>query len=415
MKRQIMFMLAAGIFAAAAGGAMPLSAQAASFKEYGGEIPVVENVEGVSRYSKETEWQVLTTEEAEAAGVKRSDGSYVARAALNQANGGFTLDFSSQEIPIYSVETIDFRVRAPKGTAEIRISVDLSTRWVMRYKVAVTDVGKFIKISLGADGTNFWEADGFTMDSLANAEGNLGAFELMFYTTMPGADVYAYLDSASVVSRPQDDEAPVIDYDGGTEVVTSAGRHFGTVFSATAYDEYEQRAVDVEYIFSDGAVDASGNLLEGDHTLIIRAADASGNTREIAVSLHVGAKDTAAPEISFPGGEIGQVKTVVGAYPDIRAVGTDNIDRVTVEESWSEGALDEFGRLTLGEHTCVLSCTDGTGNRTERTIRYIVTAESEPIVPAEEPEEKGCGAVALDGGFALLVLGAALVCCKKRR
>lgn len=414
MKKLFLAMLAASLAAAVLPAAAARQAYALSFEDYGEEIPVVENVEGVSRYSKDTQWQILSAEEAKEAGVT-VEGGYVARATLAKSNGGLTLDFSAQEIPIYEVESIDFRVRAPKGTSEIRISVDQSTRWVMRYTVKINQVGKFISVSLGADGYNFWEADAFTMKDLANGEGNLGAFELMFFTTSPSNESYAYLDSATVTRRTPDTEEPVIDYKGGTDVTTSAGRHYNTVISATAYDEFEDAEVEVEYLFSEGAVDENGILLVGEHTLTLRAADNSGNVREIEIALHVGEKDTSAPEIVFPAGEIETVYTVAGAYPDIRAVGRDDIDDVTVEADWQEGALDEFGRLTVGEHICTLICTDGTGNRTERTVRYVVTATERAIETQGEAEETGCGSVCGGCAAAVLALGSALLCFRKRR
>lgn len=380
---------------------LPLSAlhaRAATFEDYGSEIPVVEEVEGVSRYSADTEWTVLTAAEAKEAANITADGEYIARATLAKANSGLTLDFSEQKIPVYTVESIDLRVRVPRGTGEIRISVDQSTRWVMRYTVELKYVGRFITISLGADGTNFWAADGYTMGDLANAAGDLGAFELMFYTTSPAADAYAYLDSATVNCRPPDTEAPVFGYDGGTDVVTSAERHYGTVFSVTAYDEYEQREVEVSYLFSEGAVDSAGILLEGEHTLTLRASDTSGNVRELVIALHVGGKDVTAPEIVFTGGDITTVRTIVGAYPDLRPQGRDNVDKVTVEIAWSEGALDGLGRLTAGEHTCTLVCRDGTGNQTVKTLQFIVTEEELPAdrtdgANASAGGEDGCGGI----------------------
>ncbi len=63
-----------------------------------------------------------------------------------------------------------------------------------------------------------------------------------------------------------------------------------------------------------------------------------------------------------------------GAYPaEIKA--TDSVGECEVIYSWSKGALDERGRLKVGTHNCTVIAIGTSGNRTEKTVTYIVDKE----------------------------------------
>lgn len=76
---------------------------------------------------------------------------------------------------------------------------------------------------------------------------------------------------------------------------------------------------------------------------------------------------------------VSEFKVPAGAYPAENAFSvTDNSGECEVALSWSLGALDEFGRLTVGTHVCTITAIDYEKNTSSATITYIVT-EDEPI------------------------------------
>ncbi len=83
--------------------------------------------------------------------------------------------------------------------------------------------------------------------------------------------------------------------------------------------------------------------------------------------------DDEPPVINAP---ITEFKVVAGAYPmDDAVTATDNSGAVTIERIWSDGALDEKGRLTAGTHICKIIATDPSNNKSEVTLTYIVSEE----------------------------------------
>jgi len=47
--------------------------------------------------------------------------------------------------------------------------------------------------------------------------------------------------------------------------------------------------------------------------------------------------------------------------------------------TWSEGALDNRGRLTEGEHILTITATDTTGNTTQKTVKVVVVTSIDQL------------------------------------
>lgn len=76
---------------------------------------------------------------------------------------------------------------------------------------------------------------------------------------------------------------------------------------------------------------------------------------------------------------VSEFNVPVGAYPAEDAFSvTDNSGEYSVSLSWSEGALDELGRLNKGTHVCTVTATDSEDNSSIAKITYIVTEDVQP-------------------------------------
>lgn len=115
-------------------------------------------------------------------------------------------------------------------------------------------------------------------------------------------------------------------------------------------------------ITHDYAKDGSSDMLFrfGDH-------DVTGN---FVKSLKETEKDTKPPVIMVL---VDEFKVVIGAYPaeDAFTV-TDDSGSCETVCVWSDGALDELGRLKAGRHYCTVTATDKSGNSSSAIIKYIV-------------------------------------------
>jgi hypothetical protein len=178
-----------------------------------------------------------------------------------------------------------------------------------------------------------------------------------------------------VIGLKEDDKrAPVLSYDGETDIFTSAGKPF--LHGVTAYDELEDRNVDTSVEWSAGAIDSDGNLKEGTHTCVVSASDYYGNKSSVTFNLTVGAPDTEAPEIQF---EASEIYVPIGTFYRMVVSCVDNYDKVKVAEQWSVGALDPAGRLTEGTHTLTLTATDLSGNTATHVVTVYVTSGDEVV------------------------------------
>ena len=310
----------------------------------------------------------LTSDEAGAKGLPAGYKGTVYEIAKdnNTSYIGVCIDLSSYEIPINLVESISFNVLMPTNYSELRMRCGNTTDWVMRCSSAPT--GGWNTVVLNASGLNFYGSS--KMTTLANEDGNLGAFALIGRNN--GTYAPYYIDSITIKLKDDDKVAPVLNYLGETDILTSAGKAF--VPGITAYDEQESRVVDVEYTWSAGAVDGDGNMIEGAHTCRVSATDYFGNTSYIDLNVTVGPPDVTAPTIGFSASTI---YVPVGTYYRIAIVAVDDYDDVDVVEEWSAGAIDRGGRLAEGVHTLTLTSTDLSGNTSVHVVTvYVVNGDS---------------------------------------
>ena len=274
---------------------------------------------------------------------------------------GVCLDFSSYKIPIALVESISFNVLISKEYSELRMRNGNTTDWIMRNSAAPT--GTWTSVVLNSDGLNFYGSS--KMSVLANSDGNLGSFCLI--GRVGGSYEPYYIDSVTIKLKDDDKLAPVLNYSGKTDILTSCGKPF--MPAITAYDELEQREIALAYEWSADALDADGNMLRGTHTCRVSATDYFGNTSYIDFNITAGDPDMEAPEILFYASEI-YVPT--GTYYRMLPIASDNYDDVKVKEEWSAGAIDLGGRLSEGVHTLTLTSVDLSGNTTVKVITVYV-------------------------------------------
>lgn len=85
--------------------------------------------------------------------------------------------------------------------------------------------------------------------------------------------------------------------------------------------------------------------------------------------------DETPPVISAP---ITEFNLTAGVYPlDDSVTATDDSGEVSLQRIWSDGALDNRGRLTAGTHTCKVIASDPSGNTSEVALHYNVTKEAD--------------------------------------
>lgn len=332
------------------------------------EIPYGEEIEGVT-CMKANVFNMMTAEEAAASGAPEGYSGYVL-ALTNVAATGITLDLNNQKIVVNAIESITFRVYCTANVKEIRITDDAGYSWITRFAPTVTE--QWIEITLTKDGENIMKSEG--MACFADENGYFKPVNFGFRFT-DNETTTVYIDSITFNMKSVDTAAPVITYNGSTAVDTTEGKTLE--LDLTAWDEYEGRAITPEYIWSEGALDADGLLVEGQHTCTVKATDTAGNSSEITLTVNVGKKDTAAPEIAW---STDTVSVLVGTRCLLDISATDDVDgELETIFEWSEGALDNRGRLAEGEHTLTITATDSTGNKAEKTVKVVVVASLDQL------------------------------------
>lgn len=81
------------------------------------------------------------------------------------------------------------------------------------------------------------------------------------------------------------------------------------------------------------------------------------------------------------------VYAVVGTKPIFYPVITDNTEISSIIYTWSEGALDQYGRLNEGTHTWIVKAVDSSQNTAEKAVTVYVTQqeyEDKMILDEEE-------------------------------
>ncbi len=309
----------------------------------------------------------------------------------NAASKGVFLDFSSYAISQKYIESIVFRVyvgaddNPSDGYPELRIPTPYAVNsWTMRYKMNdLTD--QWVNVELKPT-ERMAECVEF---ATICTDGYLDKFELAVRHNKAGS--VFYIDSIAI--NYLENNAPVITYNGEDHVTVAQGQALN--FDVSAHDDFDGD-VEIEYVWGDPSkLDENGNPLPGEHTLTFTATDSLGKSSTLTISVTVIEPDLNAPEFSVPTDKI-YVRT--GTTPLINVSATDDVDGdVEVVQTWSEGALDEKGRLTEGVHVLTLTATDSSNNSTVKAITFYVSengnyfdnvVDEEELCPDEESEEE---------------------------
>lgn len=313
------------------------------------------------RYFGSSEIITYTEEEAVSAGIPAGfSGDVLKVVGLHgSTDQGALLDFSHLNIPSFTVESITFRVyvssdsNTSDGYPEVRIPKPYKpNEWTFRYYDIKNHIAEWHDVVFTGDLSPLCE------------DGILAKFE--FGLRHKNVSDF-YIDSIKI-NYIEDNDAPVINYNGKDHLIITEGQPLNLNVSAT---DAVQGDVDVEMIWADPSkIDEQGNPMLGEHTLTLRSTDYFGNVAERTITITVTTPDTTAPTFSVPTENI-YVK--IGTTPLISVKATDDRDDVTPTYTWSEGALDKKGRLTEGVHTLTISASDLSGNTTTKTITFTVT------------------------------------------
>ena len=323
------------------------------------EIPYGEDDKIGTSYGYSS-FKMMNEEQAAAAGVPEGYSGWVL--ALGSNPNGISIGLDLTDIKVDAIERITFRVWCPAGTKTdgVRITHDSATSWIMLANPGAT--GQWVEVVL--DRTQNFNTSSKSFSVFDDGNGYCKTVNFCFRGSNLGT---AYIDSITV---ELDTTPPVISYEGETVINTTAGKTFS--IDATAYDWKDNENVEPEYIYSEGAVDENGFLVEGEHNCTVKFTDKAGNFSTFDVVLKVQSKDMTAPIL----GKIPDaIYASVGMRPVLTITADDDRDgEITPVLSWSDGALDGRGRLTVGEHTLTVTATDSTGNKTEKVIPVVVTS-----------------------------------------
>lgn len=395
-----------------------------------------------------------TEEQAKAAGIPQGFSDEVLSVVSDKINRGITLDFSSKKIPTILVDSITFRVyvgddRIPSDIyPEVRIpKPHQDGQWAMRYPFA-DKTDSWQEIVLKEDNGSFFQDANKEYFNTLSKDGYLNKFELSIRHN--GANATFYIDSIQVGFVPNDGVAPVISYNGADTIEIAKGQKLNIDAYATDAQEGE---VEIEYKWADQELlDENGEPMIGTHTLSLVARDYFGNEAKKEITVVVLEPDTLPPTLDI---RVDTVFAKIGASVLLEFSATDDRGSVTVTKTWSNGALDSREKLTEGTHTLTVTATDASGNKAEKTVTFIVSAEgdfSDVIVDeqdlftnqTEEPEQpsggsgtddsvsdsssssdeqspnqdapaKGCSGTLGGAGLLSLLLTAGAVCFKKKR
>ena len=338
----------------------------------------VSEKDGMYVYYGSTELKEYTADEAAAAGIPAGYEGKVLEVVKSTASKGFLLDFTELQIPIKLVSALNFRVYVEPnsnnsgGYPQVRIPQPgaLGSSWVHQPGNTPTPTGEWTTVVVESNSR---------FDTLA-IDGYLGKMELALRSN---ASVAFYVDSISYTLKANDGVAPALSYSGEDVIYTNENAQFKA--DVSAYDAQEERAIAVEYVWEDpSVVNADGTLQKGTHALTLRAEDYYGNVSEKSLTVVVEEADLEYPVIHV---NASAVYATIGTKPIVQFEATDNSKLETQGYVWSEGALDNRGRLTEGTHTLTLFAEDRSGNRTEKVITYYVTETGDPEDNVVDEEE----------------------------
>lgn len=311
----------------------------------------------------------LTYDQAVAADVPAGFSKNVVKVsgAYDNAGIGTLLDFSGKKIPQNLVKSITFRVyvgyEKSSNYPEFRIHRPGYANGDFITKTSIADnVKEWTEVTIDIDKNNIY-GNASILDMCK--DGYLNKCNLLIRLN----DIEEfYIDSIRVGLKDNDKVGPVITCDDTLYFTEEQ------MPKVTAYDEMEERNVDVEYVWPEGLVLGENKLPEaGEYTITVRAKDYYGNISEKTVTAIVVGKDKIKPEIAVTSEEI---YVVTGTYPLLSATATDDSGAApTITYIWSEGALDAAGRLTKGEHTWTIKAKDGSNNVATKEVKVYVTDE----------------------------------------
>lgn len=329
-------------------------------------VPYTNYISGVSIYDAQV--RDLDFNAATAEGVPTGFKGNVLEVKGTSARFGMTFDPTEYGIPIGLIERVTFRFYFRESTNAIRFSNHGATDWTV---LAAANANAWMEYSIQNDGKGF--SNGHTFANLADANGKLGVFGIG--TKYESEKNYTfYIDSVTIKLKENDNVAPVISYNGKTDILTSSGKVFAPGISA--FDEQEGRDIALKYEWSDKALDNDGKMVEGEYTCTVSATDYYGNTSSLTLNVTVGPKDVNAPVIQFTAKEI---HVAVGTYDRMVVKCVDDYDDIDVDVKWSNGAVDFGGRLKKGTHTLTMTATDLSGNSTVMVVTVYVTEADEVV------------------------------------
>ncbi len=310
-----------------------------------------------------------TAEEAATAGIPEGYEGQVfeVQPRADGTSSGVLLDFSVSEIPMSMIESLEFRIYIPVhaentgSRPQMRIATPFAVNngWVYQPGSTPTPAGEWTTVVVDSSATSF--------SALGDDFGNLYKFELSVRSNVA---MTFYVDSISVNLKQDDGVAPVISYNGADTIYANEGTELN--LNVSAYDAFEQRNVNLEYVWDNSPFDANGKLLQGTYHLTLVAEDSYSNKSELALTLIVNEVDNELPVISC---SVTEMYAIVGTIPVLNVKASDNSGSVEVTSVWSDGALAKNGALTEGTHTLTVTATDPSGNKTTKTITIYVTTE----------------------------------------
>ena len=229
-----------------------------------------DRVDGISAYGNAQVSVLAAADES----IPEGNTGNVMRVSSSISQFGVTFT-PQEEVPRQRILSLSFRVYVePTGAdnasyPEIRVGLTAGTNWVHREYVAKDGhIGQWVDIQFTSS----------ELDTLC-PQGTLSSFEIGYRGN--AASVF-YIDDLALSLSEADDTPPVLNVPR-TSYTAEAGSI--PVPDVTATDD--SGYVQVEYIWSEGALDGYGRLTEGEHILTVVASDLYGNTARTVIAYTV--------------------------------------------------------------------------------------------------------------------------------
>lgn len=213
-----------------------------------------------------------------------------------------------------------------------------------------------------------------------------------------------------------DKAAPKLTYNGERTFNLNEGDAAPEI-TATAYDIIDGD-VAVEKIWSEGSVDENGKMLPGDHTLILRATDKSGNATNDAdytITVHVEAKTYTATTAAAEHGTVTLSSTTYKAGDVVTITTTADegyeLDTLTVKDAEGNAIEVKDGKFTAPSSAVTVTATfkakevKPNPDKTTETPSTDKTTETKPNTTDETPAKKGCGGSVIAASSIIATLG----------